>query len=753
MTPAFTFATPLLLLGLLAAAAPVVIHLVSRARAQEVYFPSLRFLRMSMERTARRRKFEHLLLMLLRMLVLALLAVAVAEPISEAVGGWLGGRRYAAVVILDNSMSMGARGRDGDRFSHAMTDAASLLGGDYQPSVAGLITTNGGFRSESLTGELAALRRGLQGAEVAPARASIEQCYADAAGMLLETTAPQKSIYILSDMQRASFEQLLKADPPPGAEDIHTLIVNTSPQGVTNVGVTDLKISGRKIVDEVVEFTARLENSSEAAMTVDVVLRVGGEATRQRARKTLSAAGEKGSAATVKFRHRFTEAGPVLGEVMIETPDDLAADNVRRFALDIGQRARALVVRGAFAGGGRWTDPSAILALQLQPYEPGAVPWPVTTSVVDYDELTAGRLAVADAAFFCNVPSFTAEQASAVADFVRRGGTAVFFMGPNVQADNYNRRFVQDISSQGGLLPGRLGEPVGQIGPDAPAAHLEWIDTRHEYFSGLYENPDDYPTVLAQRYYRLKPAAGGGQTLMQLADEAKSPLVIRKPFGRGGVVLCTTTASPRWSNLCISPLFLPMVNRATLLAAEDSGRVETYLAGSPVTIRVDVPDLPSRAVVSVTPPGEQAEGASAVTVPQQLKKTEGGYAAVFEDTGRLGRYRWKVVAPGLDDAEAPSGAFVVNPPGTESDLRTIDAGQFAETAGEHGLGRVYTGATLGEVNAAASAAAQGKNWWDLVTVIAIVVLVVEVLVSNWIRGSGEDEMPAELNPRVAGRAG
>ena len=104
---ALPFATPLLLIGLVAAAIPFVLHLLSSVRAQEVYFPTLRFLKASLQKTARRRHIQHWLLLLLRSGLLALLAIAVAEPISQATGGWLGGQEHAAVIILDNSGSMG----------------------------------------------------------------------------------------------------------------------------------------------------------------------------------------------------------------------------------------------------------------------------------------------------------------------------------------------------------------------------------------------------------------------------------------------------------------------------------------------------------------------------------------------------------------------------------------------------------------------------------------------------------------------
>ena len=100
---AITFITPLLLVGLVAAAIPPMLHLLAVVRAREVYFPTVRFLKISMEKSARRRRIENLLLMILRSILLAALAVAVAEPIVHAAGIFWSGKHSAAAIIIDNS--------------------------------------------------------------------------------------------------------------------------------------------------------------------------------------------------------------------------------------------------------------------------------------------------------------------------------------------------------------------------------------------------------------------------------------------------------------------------------------------------------------------------------------------------------------------------------------------------------------------------------------------------------------------------
>jgi len=748
MMQALVFGTWWLLFGVLAAAIPVLLHLLAKARAQEVYFPTLRFLRMSMEKTARRRRIQHWLLMLIRAALLALLALAVAEPISQATGNWLGGKNCAAVIILDNSLSMAAASPDAaqaTRFAQAKAQAAALLGGDEKPALASLVTTAGPAGRPELTARLDHLREALARAEVSPAPAMLVERVAAAAQMLAKQSNPNKSIYIFSDMQKDGFEKLLRPGRLSEAKDMHIFVVNVADRPARNVGITDLDVAGRRIVNEPLEFTATLVNSSTSDQAVDVVMRIDGVGEVNRLRQDLGAAGREGSQALVRFRHRFTTAGVVTGEVVLQIADDLAADNVRRFCLDIGRRARALIVRGS-EGAFLSADPSIPLQAALLPFGADSAAWPITARVVTAAKLAPADLAGADAAFLCNVAKFTAAQARQIEAFARDGGTAVFFLGPDVQAANYNELFVQQVAAEGGLLPARIGEPVGQVGPDADAVATDWVDLKHPYLAGLYESPDDYLTPLVQRYFQLARSPRPPRVLMRLANG--DPLLLVKPFGKGRVVLCTTGASLVWSNLPITGLFLPMVNRMTLLARQGPTEQTGYLAGSQVIIRPGS-ELPADAAITVTPPGSDGEGRiEEISLP--LRTTEEGPVATFARTWRTGVYRWAIARDVRDrnrDKKSIGGAFVVNGHGPESRLETIDAETFKTAMGRRNLKHVYVAATTEAANAAAVAEARGRNWWDTIAAIVIVILVVEAVAAN--RRRREDVIPAHLNPRIA----
>ncbi len=751
---AFAFVAPLLLLGLLATLIPLLLHLLARSRAQEVLFPTLRFLKLSMEKTARRRKIQHVFLMALRMLLLAMLALAVAQPYSEAIGGWLGGQRYVAVVILDNSMSMATvRGSGKDhttRLEKAKYEAGRLLSSENKPVLAALLTTNGGMVSTDLSSRLEQLRDEIAKTPAGNGKAPLAQRLTAAVEMLLKDSTPQKSIYLFTDLQKVSAEELLRVEALVKAKDqVHLLIVDTADRQVNNVGISELKIDGDRIVDKPLGFTATLMNSSATDRVVDVGMRINGNPVGQKSRVSLRSAGQDGSTATVRFFQTFSQVGNVTGDVMIDQVDDLPRDNMRRFSLRLGGRIKALIVRGP--GGGAKNpilDPATTLTFALDPYSDKSIPWFITPTLVEGDQFASASLAGQDIVYFCDMPAFNDEQARAVEQFAAAGGSVVFFLGANVDVKNYNQRFMEQIKAEGGLLPATIAPAVGEVGPMAAAQAVDFVEVDHPFFKGFYDNLADYCTASIQRYYKLVATGRTGKALVRLKNG--DSLLLEKTFGSGRVVLCATGASPVWSNLPTTGLFA-MVIRMSLLARQDMSHDENYLADAQVEIRPPIAardgnELP----VNITLPDSDEGKGQTITVA--ARRTGEGYLASFADTSRVGFYNWRV-AGGVDEEERDKkgfGTFAVNPQGSESQLQPMDAEALTQGLKDQEFSRAYIASSLDEVNATAAAQAQPRNWWDVLMAIAILVLVVEALAANRLRKPGESNVPSHLNPKIAG---
>src|SRR5436190_20436399 len=103
-----TFLAPLFLLGALAVGLPVLFHLIRRTTRERTVFSSLMFLLPTPPRLTKRSRLEHWLLLLLRCLALALLALGFARPffkqISPADSGGAPAKRIAVLVDVSASM-------------------------------------------------------------------------------------------------------------------------------------------------------------------------------------------------------------------------------------------------------------------------------------------------------------------------------------------------------------------------------------------------------------------------------------------------------------------------------------------------------------------------------------------------------------------------------------------------------------------------------------------------------------------------
>src|SRR5437660_9391470 len=75
------FLAPMMLWGASAAAIPIALHLFFRSRYRTVPWAAMKFLLTSVEQTSRRLRFQELLLLMLRILLTVVVALALARPI------------------------------------------------------------------------------------------------------------------------------------------------------------------------------------------------------------------------------------------------------------------------------------------------------------------------------------------------------------------------------------------------------------------------------------------------------------------------------------------------------------------------------------------------------------------------------------------------------------------------------------------------------------------------------------------------
>ncbi|ARO14964.1 Double-transmembrane region-like protein [Ketogulonicigenium robustum] len=174
--------------------------------------------------------------------------------------------------------------------------------------------------------------------------------------------------------------------------------------------------------------------------------------------------------------------------------------------------------------------------------------------LIETDIATALR-ANPDVVVLIDSATLTPDETDNLLNWINDGGLLLRFAGPRLAASDLGR------GGEDPLLPVRLRAGGRTIG-----GALSWGEPKtlaafpeNSPFHGLAV-PDDVTVsaqVIAQPDPNLAP-----RVIAQLSDG--TPLVTRNFIGQGQVVLFHVTASPDWSNLPLSGLFVQMLERLTL---------------------------------------------------------------------------------------------------------------------------------------------------------------------------------------------
>lgn len=197
------FVYPEFLYTLFALAIPIVIHLFNFRRYKTVYFTNVRFLKSVQEETQSTNKLKHILVLLSRLLALAFLIIAFAQPIlptsdqDQKVGNSVVG------IYVDNSFSMQAETENGQSLDVAKNRAINILDA-YKPDDQFAILTNDFETKHQRPVNKEQFLEELQGVQLSPNTKSIPEVTARLKDIIIDKEAPNKSIFLISDFQKSS---------------------------------------------------------------------------------------------------------------------------------------------------------------------------------------------------------------------------------------------------------------------------------------------------------------------------------------------------------------------------------------------------------------------------------------------------------------------------------------------------------------------------------------------------------------------
>jgi len=660
------FATPALLAGLAGALIPLVVHLLRMRRPRPTSFPGLVLLLGAQRRHARRRRLRDLLLLVVRMALVAAVALTLAGPhCSQPVRvPETAGRDQAAVILVDDTLSMRYRRGGRTLFAIALDRVRALL--DVLPATApvGLVTlTDMGRQVPELSLDRDRLRRIAAG--LRPTwRAALATDGLERAQVLLREgpAGKPRAVYFITDLTRAGFPAGVTLDP-----DVTLEVIDVGRQALPNLGVVDVQRLPTGGASKHRAFQVRVRNATDRLVEgVEVDLRAGGKVLAEgRVDLAPHTAGEvtiKVPLKSLSDSQRFVVAA-IAG-------DSLGADDTRVVARGRSARVRVLLVDGD-PRETRHDDEIFYLEAALRALVGDRLR--LSVQVVAGGDLQSAPLDAQDVVILAHVATLQRAVVRSLTKFVRRGGGLLVTLGSQVSPGYYN----QVLGSA--LLPGRLrsiraGGISGVSGRDGRFS----LAGASSALARAAADPATRKALLTSRVHShglVDPQ--GHQVLLRLLGGA--PLLVERRIGRGRVLLWTTSIDRDWTDLPLRPAYLPMVRALVLRASGqgDGASTRQVQVGGAVTLS---PAAGDRGLV-VRDPGGRLHRLGPATSGAAAKT-----GVIFNQTDLPGGYQVFSVGPAGDLVEQVAAAFAVVPPASESDLRRLakapdQPGNLAAAAG------------------------------------------------------------------------
>ncbi|MBX3249900.1 MAG: VWA domain-containing protein [Myxococcales bacterium] len=602
---------PLALLGLVAIAAPIVIHLLRQRDVPRRVFPAIALLERAVAESRRRLRLRDRLLLLLRALALAAFALGVARPFVVSSRAFDDGRLASLVLVIDDSASMSRRVGRERLLEAAVQRALDALDALPEGSEATLVLAGRPARvAVSRTTELAAVRRALLAMPTTSARGTDLAEAIELGGRALAGASLRRRVLVLSDF--AAHAGLTELPSLPGTA------IALERVGGEDVPTNDAILDARGAPDPTTPGRVSIQLVVRGAPGTHEVEVLHGDRSIGRGEVVLAT--EPGTSEVAIGRATLHVPEPEIPDATLRlvAGDALDVDDARGVLLRPPAAVRALLVDGEpHVGRDRSEVGYLARALDAAPRADGGVAY----RIVDADAVRPSDLAEVDVVVLANVAAPSARVAAALAAHVRSGGGLLVTAGERVDPHAHRQRF-------GDLLPAVLG--AARALPEGTS--LRTVTTRLPALDG----------ATLRRVAALEPAVDAEVWAETGGGDEGAPALVVAPRDDGHVAVLATTLDDEWSDAPYQPGYLPFVVEL----------VRT-LAGSR---RVPGVVVPGGEELSV-PEHAQVLGPDGTTYEPQ-----GGR---FVDTHTPGVYRAIRRSRG---GEEVLGSFVVAPPAEESDI-------------------------------------------------------------------------------------
>jgi hypothetical protein len=549
------FLSPIYLYGLSLLIIPIIIHLFNFRRYKKVLFTNVRFLQELKEETTRVSRLKHLLVLLTRLLAIAFIVLAFAQPVIPVGTQAAQNLSEPVSIYIDNSFSMDAISSQGALLEVARQKATEIAN-SYPATTRFQLLTNDfdAFRQRLISKDdfLDELNRVKFSAQ--PRRISevlLRQKEVATAGSAAGLTS-----YLISDFQQSTsnFEEVI-AD-----SSMQVKLVVLPLQPTSNLFVDSCWLSSPIVqLGQALEFTLSLQNSSDKdAENVPVRFMLNG--TQKAVTSLTVPAGQK-----METTFSFTASASGWQKATIKIADHpLNFDDDYYFSFEVKEKMHVMSIS---------EDASPYLEA-LFSKDPFFEYRRSNASNVDYASFRQQDLIVVHS--LRQISSGLSEE---LKKYVEAGGSICLFPDSSADLNNVNQ-FLSSVNADAFTGINESNDKVSDI------------DLQHVLFKDVFDNNKakdgriDYPAV-AKHYDQAGNSTSARQILMKL--QGGGAFLSMYPFGKGQLYVFSVPLQTGFSNLARHAIFVPVLYRMAILTAKPLSFAHTIGSNEAIILNAAAP--------------------------------------------------------------------------------------------------------------------------------------------------------------------
>ncbi|MCZ2356291.1 MAG: BatA and WFA domain-containing protein [Bacteroidia bacterium] len=540
--------------GLLALAIPIIVHFFNFWKPKSVLFSNVALVREVQTRIIRRTTLQRYLLLLFRLLAIAAVVVAFANPVivNQQDTAALNQSR-SIVVIVDDSYSMTASDAGGNLLQQAKYLATELVksypaGDEFQVQVLSHLRFQNTFTTQN---EAIKQIQDINNQESGISHLSILTRLAD---LFAASRNPVRQVYFFSDFQRST----ILGDTTKTAliipNDISVSYVTLGKTKNPNVYISDIQLNKRILeVGKPIDLDITLNNDSDQEIqNLTLHLEVAGKAA---AVSSESIQANEQKKAVLSFTP--AQAGWISAKLTLDD-SPIEFDNTRYASFWVPERGNILFV----AGGDENARYLRYVYEHLLPQ--------FSIKFISEKELPTKSLEQVQGIVLAGVTELSAGVQERLVSFTENGGGLLIFPPMKQEPTGINQL----------LATVHGGKFITNVHYGSPQA-IKTPDLQHPVFEGIFQKTTaksvfDSPTI--SHLWQYEPGKEGIQgTILQTNLSA---IVLQEiKYQNGQVFVFTTFPDLIYNDFPLKSVFAPIIHRLSMLMTQTAHPQLSYVLG------------------------------------------------------------------------------------------------------------------------------------------------------------------------------